>query len=149
MPPGFRVRLKELPEQPGERRISVHWFFLPVGVAYLAAGVIGVRDFRLNERPSSLCWALPCAFLGGLGLLTFVLCQKQIWQGKPPQALFTIRVRPLVLIGGVACCMALCIVLYRLLPGQMVSAIPFIWVVGSALIWNGTVRYFGKHPPEQ
>ena len=44
---------------------------------------------------------------------------------------------------------ALCIVLYRLLPGQMAWAIPVIWVVGGALIWNGMVRYFHKHPPKQ
>jgi len=147
--PGFRIRLQNLPEQPGERRISVHWFFLPVGLGWLAAGVSGVRDWLLNKQPASMYWGLPCAFLGVFVLVTFVLCLRQIRQGKPPQTLFTIRVRPLALIGGVACYMALCIVLYRLLPGQMAWVIPVIWVVGGALIWNGMVRYFHKHPPRQ
>jgi hypothetical protein len=146
---GFHIRLQDLPEQPGERRISVHWFFLPVGVGWLAAGVAGVRDSLLNRQPSSMYWGLPCTFLGVFVLLTFVMCQRQLRQGKPPQSLFTIRVRPLVLFGVVAGYMVLCIAIYQHLPGRLAWALPFIWVLGSALIWNGTVRYFRKHPPKQ
>jgi len=146
--PGFRIRLRNLPEQPGERRISVHWFFLPTGLAYFAAGVVGVRDFRLHERPASLYWALPCVFLGVLTVLGFFMCQRQIRQGKPPEALFTIRIRSLILVGSAACYMASCILLYRFLPGQITWAMPFIWVVGCALIWDCIVRYFLKHPPK-
>jgi len=146
--PGFRIRLQNLPEQPGERRISVHWFFLPVGLGWLVAGVIGTRDWLQNKQPASMYWGLPCAFIGVFVLVTFVMCLWQIRQGKPPQTLFTIRVRPLVLIGCVAGYMAFCIVLYRLLPGWMSLALPFIWVVGGALIWDGLVGYFLKHPPK-
>jgi len=147
--PGFRIRLQNLPEQSGERRISVHWFFLPVGLGWLVAGAIGVHDWLLNKQPVSIYWGLPCAILGVFVLVTFVMCLWQIRQGKPPESLFTIRVRPLVLIGGVAGYMAFCILLYRLLPGQIAWALPFIWLLGSALIWNGTVGYFRKHPPKQ
>jgi hypothetical protein len=145
---GFRVRLQELPEQPGERRISVHWFFLPVGLGYLAAGVAGVRDSMLNARPFSEYWGTACAVLGVFVLITFVLCLKRMHQGKPPESLFTIRVRQLALFGSMAGYMVLCFVIYRLLPGQMALAIPFIWLLGSPFIWNGTVRYFREHPPK-
>jgi cytochrome c-type biogenesis protein CcmH/NrfF len=107
-----------------------------------------VRDWLLNKQSASMYWGLPCAFLGVVTMLAFVMCQREIRQGKPPQSLFTIRVRPLVLFGGVAGYMVLCIAIYRLLP-QMAWALPFIWVIGSALIWNGTVRYFHNHPPKQ
>jgi xanthine/uracil/vitamin C permease (AzgA family) len=145
---GFRIRLQNLPEQPGERRISVHWFFLPVGLGWLGAGVIGVRDWLLNKQPSSMYWGLPCAFLGVFVLITFVMCQTQVRRGKPPESLFTIRARQLVLLGAVAGYMVLCIVIYQLVPGQMVWAMPLIWLVGCALIWDGIVRYFRKHSPK-
>ena len=146
--PGFRIRLQNLPEQPGERRISVHWFFLPVGLGWLVVGVIGVRDWLLNKQTASMYWGVPCTFIGVFTLITFIMCLWQIRQGKQPESLFTIRARPLVLIGGVACNMVFCFLLYRLLPGQIAWAIPFIWVVGSALIWDCIVRYFRNHPPK-
>ena len=147
--PGLRVRLPELPEQSGERRISVHWFFLPLGLVLCAAGLIGLLDhFLRNGPPIGIYWGSACAFFGLFELLTFVLCQKRIRAGRPPQSLFTIRVRPLIIFGSVAGYMAVCIVISRLLPGPVTMALPVIWVVGAALIWNGLVRYFQKHPPK-
>jgi hypothetical protein len=145
--PGFRIRLQDLPEQPRERRISVHWFFLPVGLGWLVGGALGVRDWLQNTRPLSMYWGLPCALLGVLVLVTFVMCQMQIRRGKPPKDLFTVRARQLVLFGGVAASMALCFVFVQLLPG-MAWAWPLVWLFGVALIWGGIVRYFRKHPPK-
>lgn len=147
--PGFRVRLPDLPEQPGERRISVHWFFIPVGLGFLAAGAAGVRDSLLNGRPSSKDWGMACAVLGLFELLAFVLCQKAIRQGKPPQSLFTIRVRQLILFVSMAAYMALTFTVFQLLPGQLAWAMPFFWVLGAGFVWNGIVHYFRKHPPKQ
>src|SRR5262245_14787365 len=46
--PGIRFRISELPEQPGERRIPSHWFFLPIGLLFVFMGVKGLLDsFRL------------------------------------------------------------------------------------------------------
>ncbi len=146
--PGFRVPLQDLPEQPGERRISVHWFFLPVGLGWLVAGAVGLRDSLLNGRPFSKYWGAACAILGVFVLITFVLCRKRMHQGRPLESLFTIRVRQLALFGSMAGCMILCFVIYRLLPSQMALAMPFIWLLVSPLIWNGTVRYFREHPPK-
>jgi hypothetical protein len=50
--PGFRVQINDLPEQPGERRISLHWLPLMAGLILLAIGVMGLRDyFRLKGPP--------------------------------------------------------------------------------------------------
>ncbi len=148
MPSGFRIPLKDIPEQPGERRVSIHWFFLPAGLGWLAAGVIGVRDSVVNGRPFSKYWGAPCALLGIMTLLSFIVCQAQIRRGTPPKGLITIRARPLILAGGVTGYTVLCFVMYRFLPGKIMWTMPFVWVLGSALIWNGTVRYFRKHPPK-
>ena len=49
---GVRFRINDLPEQPGERKVLLHWFFLPVGLFLLAIGVMGLRDyFRLKGPP--------------------------------------------------------------------------------------------------
>jgi len=147
--PGFRIRVKDLPEQSGERRISVHWFFLPLGLILLAAGLVGLRNyFLLNGPPLNKYWGSLCAFFGVFELLTFVLCEKRIRKGRPPQSLFTIRVRQLVLFGSIAGYMVLCFAISRLFVGQTAWAIPLIWVLGAGLIWNGIVLYFGKHPPK-
>ena len=145
---GFRVRLPDFPEQPGERRISVHWFFIPLGLCYLAAGAAGVRDSLLNGRPFSKYWGAACAVLGLLALLTFVLCQKRIRQGKPPASLFTIRVRQIILFASMAAYMILTLAVFRFLPDQLALVMPLIWVFGAAFVWNGVVRYFRKHPPK-
>ncbi|PWU20797.1 MAG: hypothetical protein C5B50_03105 [Verrucomicrobia bacterium] len=49
--PGFRVRINDLPEQPGERKISQHWFFLLIGLVLLAMGLKGLRDYVTLKGP--------------------------------------------------------------------------------------------------
>ncbi len=50
--PGFRVRINYLPEQPGERKISLHWLFLPLGLGLLIVGIMGLRNYlRLSGPP--------------------------------------------------------------------------------------------------
>ncbi len=94
-------------------------------------------------------WGAACCRPFGLFvLITFVLCQKRMHQGKPVESLFTIRVRQLALFGSMAGYMILCFVICRFLPGQMALMMPFIWLLGCPLIWNGTVRYFREHPPK-
>ncbi|PWU11863.1 MAG: hypothetical protein C5B50_22660 [Verrucomicrobia bacterium] len=54
--PGLKIQIPDLPEQPGEKRISVLWFFLVFGLAWLAVGLGLVRSyFRLTgPTPSDL-----------------------------------------------------------------------------------------------
>lgn len=50
--PGFRVRIADLPEQPGESRISFHWLALPLGVFFLYGGLMCLRSYsRLHGPP--------------------------------------------------------------------------------------------------
>jgi hypothetical protein len=137
--PGFRVRIKDLPEQSGERRISVHWFFLPVGLICLAGAWLGWRDYFFKEGPSSSKYAgLVCAFLAGWVFLTFVMCEKRIRQGRLVRGLPTIRARQLILFGSLAGYVALVFAISRLLPDRMAWALPLIWVIGGGLIANGS-----------
>jgi hypothetical protein len=57
--PGFRFRISDLPEQPGERKIPLHRLFLPIGLILLAGGIIGLRNyFRLKGPPLAELHAL-------------------------------------------------------------------------------------------
>jgi hypothetical protein len=145
--PGFRVPLKELPEHPNERRISVHWFFLPVGLLFIGAGAAVFR--YSHSHPSSdplidILFGSLCIFVGVLELSAFGLCVKRIHEGRPPRTMFSVRVRPLILFGSIGGYMFLCFAFSRVL-GVM---LPIMWVIGAAMIWTGMVRYFVKHPPK-
>jgi hypothetical protein len=120
--PGFRVQIMNLPEQTGERRISIHWFFLPLGLVLVAVGA----------------WEL----------LAFVMCEKRIREGRPPKTLFTIRARQLILFGFLGGYMALFIVVFELLPSKIAWVWPPAWVLGGGLLGNGIVNYFRRHPPK-
>lgn len=141
---GLKVRLMPLPEQPGEARVSVHWFFLPVALFWLAGGLACLRHNLMYCG-----WF--CVSLGLFGLFTFVLCLWRIGVGRPPEALFTIRARPLILASVMAGYMFLYIVVCLRLTGKWAWAAPFLflfWPVSAGLIWNSIVRYFLNHPPK-
>jgi hypothetical protein len=145
----FQKKLEVLPEQPGEKRISVHWFFLPTALLYLAGGIACLHEAPHERAARTLMyggWAL--ISLGLFVLLTFVLSEMRLRQGGKIASLFTIRVRPLLLAGFMAGFMAFTFILYGMLPPAMTLTIPFIWVFGGAFIWNGIVRYFRNHPPK-
>ena len=147
---GFRMQLKTLPEQPGERRISVHWFFLPAALFYIAGGLACLREYPHEKAPQTLMfggWFL--IFLGLFVLLTFVLCVRRLRAGGKVESLFTIRVRLLILGGCMAGLMMLFFTISRFLPGEIAWVLPFIWVFGGGFIWNGIVRYFENHPPKR
>lgn len=152
---GGRRRLEDiLPEQLGERRISVHWFFLPVAIFWLAAGIACLRHGPLPNGSTLTLIGWFCVFLGLFGLLTFVLCVMRIRAGRPPQALFTIRVRPMIFIGSLFGYLALCVALLRFsskfTESPWLTAIWMItWVVGAKLIGSGIIRYFHTHPPKR
>lgn len=147
--PGFRMKLNELPEQPGERRISVHWFFLPAALFYLAGGIACLREYPHAKAPQTLMYGgWFCIFLSLFTLLTFILCLKQIRIGRPVKSLFTIRLRMLILVGTMAGLMMFSFDLSRFLPAGIAWVLPFIWVFGGGFIWNGIVRYFRNHPPK-
>ena len=149
---GLNVRLMPIPEQAGEPRISVHWFFVPVGFGLIAAGLVCLRYGIVYVG-----WG--CAFLGLFEFLTFGLCERRIRAGKPPEALFTLPLRKTVL----ACSMFGYLVLFAIVHiklfgilsgsrlGQMVLFVfgPVIWVLTAQLLWNAIVRYFVNHPPKQ
>src|SRR4051812_17563930 len=60
--PGFSFRISDLPEQPGERKIPLHRFFLPAGLVLLVVGIIGLRNyFRLKGPPLAELHALKLA----------------------------------------------------------------------------------------
>jgi len=146
---GFRVRIKDFPEQPGERRVSIHWFFLLLGLVLVGVGLIGLRDYFLKRGPVfSAYWGSFCAFFGVWELLGFAISEKLIREGRPPKALFTIRVRQLILFGSFAGYMALWFLIIQLLPKQLSWTFPLIWVIGGGLLGTGIVRYFRRHPPQ-
>jgi hypothetical protein len=145
----LRTKLNELPEQPGERRISVHWFFPLVALFYLGGGIACLREAPHERTPRALIyggWAL--ISLGLFVLLTFVLCVKRLRAGGKIDSLFTIRTRMLVLFGAMAGLMLLSFTLYRFLPDQLAVVLPFLWVFGGGFVWNRLVRYFQNHPPK-
>lgn len=148
--PGLRVKLENLPEQPGERRISIHWFFLPTALFYLAGGVACLHEhFSVKNSWTLMFGGCFLIFLGLLTLVTFALCLRRIRQGRPPEALFTIRVRPLVLFGSMAAYMAVVIIISLHVTNTIVQALlPFVWMFGAALIWRTIARYFRSHPPK-
>jgi hypothetical protein len=147
--PGFRFRLKDLPEQTGERRISIHWFFLPLGLVLVAVGLIGLRDYFLKNGPMfSMYWGSLCAFFGAGELMGFAICEKLVRAGRPPKIFVSIRARQIILFGGIVGYAVVLFIIFRLLPNQMACATPFFWVVGGGLVGNGIVCYFRKHPPK-
>ena len=147
--PGFRVQIKDLPEQTGERRISVHWFFLPVGLFYILSAWIGFRDYFSKHGSSAGKYAgYACVFLAVWMWLPFAVCQKRIKEGRPPKGLFTIRARQLILFGSFAGCFVLFFAISRIIPDRMSWALPLIWVVGVGLAGNGIVSYFRRRPPK-
>lgn len=146
----LNVPLKPLPEQPGERRIPVHWFFPLMALFYLAGGLACLRGSAHAHSPGTLLFVGWCCIaLGLFGLLTFVVCVLQLQRGKTVEGLFTIRVRPLILGGCMAVYMAIFFIISRHLPGYFVMLLPFIWVFSAAWIWNRIVRYFQNHPPKR
>lgn len=143
------MRLNELPEQPGERRISVHWFFPAMALFYLACGVAGLRESPHEKAPKVLMYGgWFCIFLGFFTLLSFVLCLKEIRAGRPVKSLFTIRLRMLILVGTMAGLGFFAFSFSRFLPAGIAWALPFIWVFGGGFVWNGIVSYFRNHPPK-
>jgi hypothetical protein len=49
---GARVRIDDLPEQPGESKIPIHRFFAPLGLLLLIVGLYGLHNyFCLNGPP--------------------------------------------------------------------------------------------------
>jgi hypothetical protein len=145
-----------LPEQPGETRISVHWFFLPVALFWLAGGIACLRHIPRPHEDRSLIYAgWACVFISLFGLLTFTMCLVRIRAGRPPETLFTIRLRLLIFFGILAGYMTLCFVLIRLSVkyASHSSWLMFIWmvawVVGGNFIMSRMIRYFRTHPPGQ
>jgi hypothetical protein len=139
---GF-MKLEPLPEQPGERRISVHWFFPLVALFWLTAGV---ACLRASKPLVSLGWF--CIILGLFMLFTFLLCLWEIGRGGKVEALFTIRARLLVLVGSIAGFMVLCFVTATSFGGKLAWPVSVIWVLGPVFIWNRIVRYFRNNPPK-
>ena len=145
---GFKVRLIPLPEQPSEPQVSVHWFFLPAALFYLAGGWACLREYFFRRgSPALLYPGWFCIFLGLFVLVTFGLCLGRIRAGRPPKTLFTVRVRLLVLAGVMAGYVALPVVFFRFLPGKIAWLLPLFWVLSGAWVWNSIVRYFLRHPP--
>jgi hypothetical protein len=51
---GFRFRINDLPEQPGEPKIPIHRLFLPFGLIFLVLGIVGLHNyFQLKGPPLS------------------------------------------------------------------------------------------------
>jgi hypothetical protein len=137
---GLKVRLIPLPEQPGEARVSAHWFFLPAALFYIAGGLAFWRYHHVYCG-----WA--CVCLGLMPLLAFVLCLRR----GPSETLFTVRARPLILVGVMASYMFLYIVIFHSITAKWAWTFPFLlllWPLSGGLIWNSIVRHFLKHPPK-
>jgi hypothetical protein len=142
--PNLREALNEtLPEQPGERRISVHWFFPAVALFCIGAGIACLRGSRDLLVPG---WF--CIILGLFVLLGFVLCVWEIGRGGKVEALFSIRVRLLVLLGSMAGFNVLCFIIATSFGGKLAWPVSVIWVCGGIFMWRRIVRYFRDHPPK-
>jgi hypothetical protein len=48
---GIRVRIPDLPEQPGESKIPFHWVALPLGVLFLYGGLMCLRSYSRLQGP--------------------------------------------------------------------------------------------------